>query len=499
MRHPRLVALTLAALLGAAAAQKAGTLTIALDQDPPTLDPNLGNQGYTFGVTAQVFDTLLYRDYADGKLKGRLATSWKQLDPVTWRFDLRKGVKFQDGTPFDAAAVKFTLDRILDPAFKAPNAFQLGAIKEVRVVDADTVDIVTSAPFAPLVPTLTHPLTGIVSPTAVKKYGKDFARRPVGTGPFAFDGWDAGNTVTLSAFKDYWQGAPKIDKVVFRVIPESATQVIELKAGRLDVLSSVPTEAVDDLEKSAGVTVKKQPGATQVYLGFNTAQGLTKDVKVRQAIAAAIDQAGIVNNLLKGTAETGVAPITPRVFGAAKNLAPVAYDLDKARRLLREANVPGGTRLTLVTPNTTLFAKLAQAVQFGAQQIGLNVDVKLQEFGAYIGGVQKPDHPELFIYWWTPVSRDADTGLYGRFHSSNIPLNNHAGYRNAVVDRLLDEARASGNPAQRTVLYERVQQQIRRDLPVLTLAYPMNIYVTSNRLVGEVQNSTLELFKATLK
>ena len=372
MRHARLLALTLTAqlgpALGTAAAQQAGTVTIALDQDPPTLDPNPGNQGYTFGVSAQVFGTLLYRDFADGQLKGRLATSWRQLDPVTWRFTLRRGVKFQDGTPFNAAAVKFTLDRILNPAFKAPNAFQLSAIKEVRVVDDTTVEIVTNAPFAPLVPTLTHPLTGIVSPSAVKKYGKDFSRHPVGTGPFAFGAWDAGNTVTLSAFGDYWQGAPKIDKVVFRIIPESATQVIELKAGRLDVLSSVPAEAVADLEKSGGVTVKKQPGATQVYLGFNTAQGLTKNLKVREAIASAIDDSGIVNNLLRGTAETGAAPITPRVFGDAKNLAPVKYDLDKARRRLKEANVAPGTRLTLVTPNTTLFAKLAQAVQFGAQQ-----------------------------------------------------------------------------------------------------------------------------------
>ncbi len=499
MRHAPLMALTLAALLGTAAAQKADTLSIALDQDPPTLDPNLGNQGYTFGVSAQVFDTLLYRDYSDGQLRGRLATAWRQRDPVTWRFTLRKGVKFQDGTPFNAAAVKFTLDRILDPSLKAPNAFQLSAIKEVRVVDDHTVDIVTTAPFSPLVPTLTHPLTGIVSPTAAKKYGKDFSRHPVGTGPFAFDSWEAGNTVTLIAFKNYWQGAPKIGKVVFRIIPESATQVIELKAGRLDVLSSVPAEAVDDLEKSTGVTVKKQPGATQVYLGFNTAQGLTKNLKVREAIASAIDESGIVNSLLKGTAETGVAPITPRVFGAAKNLSPVKYDLDKARQLLREANVAPGTRLTLVTPNTTLFAKLAQAVQFGAQQIGLTVDVKLQEFGAYIAGVQKTDHPELFIYWWTPVSRDADTGLYGRFHSSNIPLNNHAEYKNPLVDRLLDEARASSNPAKRVILYQQVQQQINRDLPVLTLAYPLNIYVTNTRLVGEVQNTTLELFRATLK
>ncbi|SMB83269.1 ABC transporter substrate-binding protein [Deinococcus hopiensis] len=499
MRQPRFLALSLAALLSSAAAQKADTLTIALDQDPPTLDPNLGNQAYTFGVSAQVFDTLLYRDYTDGQLKGRLATAWRQLSPVTWRFTLRRGVKFQDGTPFNAAAVKFTLDRILDPAFKAPNAFQLSAIKEVRVVNDDTVDIVTGAPFAPLVPTLTHPLTGIVSPTAVKKYGKDFSRHPVGTGPFAFDGWTTGNTVTLRAFKDYWQGAPKIGTVVFRIIPESATQVIELKAGRLDVLSSVPAEAVGDVEKSRGVTVKKQPGATQVYLGFNTAQGLSKDLKVRQAIAASIDRGGIVNSLLKGTAETGVAPITPRVFGAAKNLSPVAYDPQRARRLLREANVAPGTRLTLITPNTTLFTKLAQAVQFSAQQVGLTVDVRPLDFGAYISAVQKPDHPELFIYWWTPVSRDADTGLYGRFHSSNIPLNNHAAYKNATVDRLLDEARGSGNAARRVILYQQAQQQINRDLPVLTLAYPYNIYVTSDRLVGEVQNTTLELFRASLK
>lgn len=228
-----LLALACTTALSLASAQS-GTLTIATSADAPTLDPNLTFSGFAFGITNHIYDSLLTRE-EDGSIKPRLATSWKRVSPTTWRFELRRNVKFHDGTPFNAQAVKYSVERLIDPDSKAAGAYVLSMIKSIKVIDNDTIEFTTADPFAPLLAHLTHPVTAIVSPTAAKARGKDFGRNPIGTGPFKFTRWNAGNQIELEDNAGYWGGKVNIQKLVFRIIPDVSTQVVELKTGRVAV------------------------------------------------------------------------------------------------------------------------------------------------------------------------------------------------------------------------------------------------------------------------
>ncbi|UQN09330.1 ABC transporter substrate-binding protein [Deinococcus sp. QL22] len=489
----------LTASLATASAQS-GTVTIATASDAPTLDPNLTFSGNAFGITNQIYDSLLYRD--DDGIKTRLATSWKRVTPTTWRLELRKNVKFHDGTPFNAAAVKFSFERLIDPASKAPGAYVLNIIKTIRIIDADTIEITTSEPFAPLLAHLTHPVTAIVSPTSARKFGKDFGRNPVGTGPFEFDRWNTGNQIQLNVNKTYWGGKVNIDKLVFRVIPDVATQIVELRTGRVDLITSVPPENLNDLENNPKLAVYKKLGWGSTFLGFNTRNGITKNVKVRQAIAQAIDRDSIVKILRQGLAVKATAPVPPTVYGAGKDLNPRPYNVEGARKLLREAGVKDGTKISLVTYESAENRQLAEAIQFSLSQIGLTASVQILDYSAYTTAIQKPNHAELFISGWGTVTLDADYALYALFHSREIPVNNNALYRNVKVDKLLLDARRSNNQADRLKLYQSAQEQIDQDLPLLALYYPLSSYAKSTRLQGEVWRYSwinLDLSNATLK
>lgn len=493
-----LAGLALFGVLGPALAAS-DTLTIANPGEAPTLDPNMTFNGYSFAITNQIFETLLYRD--DDGIKPRLATAWKMVNDATWRFELRQGVKFHDGTPFNAAAVKYSIERLVNPASKSPGAYVLDVIKEVKVIGDSTLEVITKYPFAPLLAHLTHPVTAIVSPAAAQKYGKDFGRNPVGTGPFVFKSWMTGDQVTLAANKSYWGGAPKVEKLVFRTIPEVATQVVELRSGAVDLIINVPPDKAAKLDKAAQIEVYKALGWGSQYLGFNTQQGPTADVRVRRAIALAIDRDAMVSQLRQGMAVKAAAPIPKTVWGAAKGLPVYDYDVKAARKLLAEAGYERGFKIDLLTYEGAENRQLAEAIQFQLQQIGITANVRIMDYSAYTKEIVKPDRG-LFISGWGTVTLDADYALYALFHSSGIPVNNNAFYKNAEVDRLLLQGRHTDDPKARLAAYQKAQEIINADLPLLTLYYPLFSYAKRTRLVGEEINYSwinMNLRKASLK
>ncbi|GGO32063.1 glutathione ABC transporter substrate-binding protein [Deinococcus humi] len=483
------------------AGAQSGTVTIATTNDAPTLDPNMTFSGLAFGITNHIYDSLLARE-EDGSIKPRLATSWKRINATTWRFELRKNVKFQDGTPFNAAAVKFSVERLIAPESKAPGGYVLNMIKTIKVIDDDTIEFVTADPFAPLLAHLTHPVTAIVSPGAVKAGGKDFARNPVGTGPFKFSKWNTGNQIELVANPNYWGGKVGIQKLVFRIIPDVSTQVVELKTGRVDLITTVPPESYKELDADKNLSVFKKLGWGTTYLGFNTQSGITKNARVRQAISQAIDRDMIVNVLRQGLAVKATAPIPPTVYGAGKNLPGVSYNLNAAKALLAQAGVKPGTKITLATYENAENRQLAEAIQFSLQQLGFNAAVQITDYGTYSTNMQKPNHAELFISGWGTVTLDADYALYALFSSKEIPVNNWSFYKNVKVDKLLLDARRSSDQPKRLALYQDAQEQIHKDMPWLTLYYPLTAYAKTNRLQGEDWRYSwinLDLSKATVK
>lgn len=493
-------AVALLAMVGfAVQPSEAATVVVANPGEPPTLDPNLTFQGFSFLITNQVAETLVYKD--ENGFQPLLATDWEAVDERTWRLSLREGVTFHDGTPFDAEAVKFTIERILDPANQAQGRFVVSMIEEVRVIDSHTVELVTDSPFAPLLAHLTHPMTAIVSPTAVETLGADFGRNPVGTGPFVFESWQAGDQVTLRRNENYWGGAPEIDTVIIRTILEASTQVVELRSGAVDFIFNVSPDHMQDLSSRAGIAVRKELGWGSTHLGFNVTQGPFADVRVRRAVAHALNTEAMATQLRQGLALPAGDLVPETVWGAA-DIEAYAYDPAEARRLLAEAGYPNGFRTSLITFESPELRQIAEAVQFLLMEVGIQADVQILEYGSYVAEVSQADREGMFMSTWGTVTLDADYALYALLHSSQIPDNNVSFYENAVVDELLDAARRNADEDFRLDAYKQVADIAHDELPIFALYYPLFSYAKNDRVEGEVINYSwinLNLAKATVK
>jgi peptide/nickel transport system substrate-binding protein len=471
-----LVALT---LLFAASTALGQTLTTAIGANPPTLDPQVTFNGFSFHVTNQVYETLV-RVTPDGDVVPGLATAWSYPDPTTLRLTLREGVTFHDGSAFDADAVAASLGRILDPATAAPGRFVLSAIQEVRVVDAATVEIVTDPPFAPLLSHLAHPVAAIVPVAQAATLG----REPVGTGPFTFVRWVDGSEVVLAANADYWGGAPAIAEVVVRIIPEVSTQIVELRSGGVDMIFNVPPDNFLTLAADPAIATGAIDGWSSTHLILNVANPKLADVRVRQALAHAIDKALIAEELLRGLAKPGVAPIPATVRYAVELDEPYPYDVEGAKALLAAA---GASDLSLrldLYQNPDLEA-VAQVLQFAFAEIGVQLEIRVQDFSAYTQTVQGDD-VELAMTGWGTVTLDADYTLYAFFHSSQIPGNNRARFSDPAIDALLQQGRDEPADDLRAAAYAEVQAAVVRDVPMVTLYYPRFTYAKRPAVQGEV-------------
>jgi peptide/nickel transport system substrate-binding protein len=477
--------LTLLALVAFFAHAQDNTLVIGVDADPPVLDPTIANQGITYRPSSQVYEGLVFRTPDTNEIIPRLATSWEQIDDTTWRFELLEGVQFADGTPFNAEAVKFSLERFINPETKAANAFTLKALKEVQVVDDTTVDLILNFPYAPLLANLAIFNPVIISPTAFEQHGEDYPLHPSGTGAYQLVEYSSGNRIVLER-NPLWREEPApFEQIIFRVIPDEVTQIAELRSGGIHLLQSVTPNILREFADDPDFSIVKRTSFGTSYLGFNTKDGLATDPKVRHAIAKAIDRDAIVNELLEGLAERGEALIPDIVFGVSKNIEPIPYDPEAAKQELADAGIAPGTTLKLLATNAATSQRLAQAVQFNLQQVGLEVEIVTSDFASYRSALQQDGYGDLFLNADGPTSLDADFAFTQYFDSKEIPINNYTRYNNPKVDELLAKARAESDPEVRLADYETIQQELYRDLPLFTLYYPVTAYVKTNRLQGE--------------
>ena len=362
MRHMlRMSGLVLAvALLGLPGELKAapeGQIVIAQGADPTTLDPHMHAENFTFAVVHNVFDHLVRRFVKDGQLAHEpgLATAWTAVNPTTWEFKLRRGVKFHNGEDFNADAVKFSIERVLNPEQKARWRWAFADIERVEVVDPHTVRIITKSPFPTLVTNLAFCMP-IVPPKYVREKGDAFvATNPVGTGPFKLVRWRKDDELVLEANEGYWRGAPKIKNLVFKPIPDESTRVAALTTGQVDVSRGVPPSLVKQIAENPRTRVARVPSALNIHIVLDTLKdGPLKDKRVRQAINYGVDKEGIIKNVLEGNGGAVGGPLTPVMFGFASDVKPYPYDPERAKKLLAEAGFAQGISLTLNSPNGRL-------------------------------------------------------------------------------------------------------------------------------------------------
>jgi ABC-type transport system substrate-binding protein len=451
-------------------------LVIAIGAQPESLDPIAMASAPAATVGDHIHQTLIFMA-PDGTLKPSLAESWEAAkDGLSWTLKLRKGVKFHDGTPFNAQAVKVNLDRFRDPDNKAPYRFLIVEITGVEVVDDYTVRLTLKRPFAPITAHLSHSFIGMLSPKSLEGLEKGKATdKIVGTGPFKIVNWTRGEQIVLEANPDYWGGAPKIKKLTFKFIPEDAARVVMLETGEAHAIMRVPPADAKRLDANPKINVVKASSVRVIYIGFNTQVEPFNNPKVRQAMNYAVNKKAIIDTILAGVGEASTAPVVPAVFGYTK-VGPYEYDPKKARQLLAEAGYPKGFKAVFHHPTGRYLmdSTIAEAVQAMVREIGVELELQTMEWATYLGFVRKPPAEakhQMYMLGWGCVTLDADYGLYALLHSSQWPM---AGwgvsfYKNEKVDDLLQTARITPDRKDRTRMYTEAIKLIWNDAPWLYL------------------------------
>lgn len=486
-----LLALIIAPMQFAVVAQDGETLTIASGTDIENTNIHIVTSSPSFSVLEHIYETLFAMS-PEGELEPMLAESIESVDDTTYVVQLREGISFTDGTPFNADAVKANIDWVLDPDNGAPFAFLLavgGEPAEVEVVDEYTVQISTSIPFAPLPAHLSHGAMAMISPAALEQGEEFLASNAIGTGPYVLAAWDRAERVVLERNPDYWGDAPAIETVVFAVVPEAGARIVEVEAGTVDVAVRVPPADIPRLEANPDVTVEITPGLRTIYIFFNVTEPPFDDVRVRQAVNYAVDKDAIAASLFDGAALVSQAPFAPNIFGYSTQ-EPYSRDVDRARELLDEAGIEEGASLVLYHPTERYpqDALVADAVRSQLAEVGLNVELRTLEWTQYVPHVRReaPDNDIQFamLGWGTPTM-DADYALFALFHSSEHPPGfNGAFYDNPEVDALLDEARSTLDVEARAAAYDEAISIIWEDAPWLFLYSEVQVTAIRNNVEG---------------
>jgi peptide/nickel transport system substrate-binding protein len=468
------------------------TLVVAQGTDVENLDAHGIQSTPAAIVTEHIFETLVTLN-EKGEVVPRLATSWSSTpDGLEWTFKLRQGVKFHDGTEFNAEAVKFNIERLLNPEVHVPLRTYINMVKNVEVIGPYEVKIVLKYPHAPFLHRLTASCNAMVSPEAVRKYGKDFGLHPVGTGPFKFVEWVKGDRLVLERNESYWGEKPKIKRIIFKPVPEDATRVTMLESGDVDLIVRVPPHEVPRLQNRQDLNVLFAPSTRTVFIGFNCQKEPFKDVRVRQAFNYAVNKEEIVRDILKGAGRVMDAPVIPEMFGYSQ-VGSYPYDPDKARALLKEAGIPEGYEVNFMcTEGRYLMDKrIGEAIQGYLDKVGIKARIQTMEWATYLAHLQKPveeNTVQMYMLGWGPWILDADQQLVPMFHSKQWPPNGLQStfYRNEQVDALLDKATSTTDPGQRQEAYAQAQRLIMQDAPWLFLHQEQQIIAMKKSLHGVV-------------
>lgn len=453
-----------------------GRLVAAIAGEPDQLDPNKTSAYFSFEVLENVYDTLVEPD-ANLQMRPALAESWNvSTDQLTWTFHLRPGVTFHDGSPLTADDVVFTYRRIIDEELS--NVDKLSAVADVRASDPATVVIRLKHPS----PNLLTNLGGFKGMAIVQRKNVEsgqIATHPIGTGPFAFESQKSGDSISLKANPGYWGGAPKVAGVIFRFIPEKSTALSALQAGEIDWTDSIPTQRVNQLKDDDSVNLAVTPSNDYWYLALNEARRPWNDVRVRQAIAYAIDRDAIVAATSYGTAANNQLAI-PKGNPWYTDYDRYRYDIERAKRLLSEAKAAPQNLDMLVTNEYPETVTAAQIIADNLAPLGITVNIRTVDFATWLDE-QNNGHFDMLMMGWLG-NIDPDDFYFAQHHTNGT--SNAQKYSNPEVDRLLDAGRVETNQDARAEIYRKAATIIADDCSYIYLYNPSVIQAWSKDMSG---------------
>lgn len=487
-----LVAGSLAAAFLSAPAFAAKDVVLAVNSTFTTLDPYDANDTLSLSVAKSFYQGLFAFD-KDLKMQDVLAEGYEvSKDGLTYTIKLRSGIKFQDGTPFDANAVKVTFDRVINPENKLKRYTLFNRIAKTEVVNPSTVKFILKEPFSPFINVLAHPSAVIISPTALQKYGRDIAFHPVGTGPFEFEEWKQTDYLKVKKFAGYWKkGLPKVDSLTWKPVVDNNTRATVMQTGEASFAFTLPYEQAELLKKSPKVDVVTGPSIIARYVALNTHQKPFDNVKVRQAINYAINKDALVKVAFAGYA-TPADGVVPHGVDYAEKFGPWPYDPAKAKKLLTEVGYPNGFETTLWSGyNNTTSQKVIQFLQQQLAQVGIKAKIEALEAGQRVERVENQQNPDtapvrMYYIGWSSSTGETDWALRPLLASESFPpkMFNIAYYKNAAVDADIAKALTTTDRAEKTKLYRAAQQQIWNDAPWAFLVTEKILYARAKNLSG---------------
>lgn len=464
-----------------------GTLTIGLNADINGMDPHLSSTTVSSQVMQSIYDALL--DYDPSfNLVPKLASSWEvSEDELEYTFHLVQGITFHDGEPFNAAAVKTNIERVLDDSLGARLTSQLTSISEVRVDDDYTVSLVLSSPLALILGLMTGPAGTMISPKAIAEYGVDLARNPVGTGPFKFVEWLDDDHITVTKNDGYWQsGVPYLDQVTYRPIPDPTVRLTALRTNDVQIDDSLSAKDLDPVEQDDSLVMSTLPGLGYRYILFNSSADPFTNMALRQAVAWSIDRAAINQVLFFGHGTVATSPIPPSSWAYDPEL--VVYpgqDYDMATQKLQEAGMPDGFEFTMMVSNTTDDINLGEAYKDQLGEVGITVNLEPLEFQTLLDRSYAGDFQAHTGNW--SGGPDPDDNVYSYFRSGGGT--NRGRYLNEQVDTLLDEARSVADREARKPLYTQLARIITDEAPMIFVLHPPEVKVWQPAVQGFVPSS----------
>jgi peptide/nickel transport system substrate-binding protein len=461
------------------------TLVMIIESSPTNLDPRVGVDAFSERIDDLLFDSLVRRD-DHFNLQPWLAERWEIPDPQTYIFHLRHGVRFHNGQPLTARDVKWTFESLLSGKLRSAKTSSYAQVSTVEAPDDYTVIFHLKQPFAPMLWNLSNGTVGIVPYGS----GDDFNRHPIGSGPFHFVSAQQDKNVIVERNPDYWAAPAKLPRIEFKVIPDATTEALELRKQSADVaINSLVPDTVVALQRDRNLTVMQVPGTIYAYLAMNLRDPTLKDVRVRRAIAYAIDVQPIIHYLLRDEARPAYGVLPPQHWAYDGDVMRYPHDPERARQLLDAAGyrAVNGVRfhITMKTSTDASTRLLAAVLQQQLRVVGIALDIRTFEFATFFSDVTKGAYQIHSLRWVGASNLDPDIFEHVFDTDSFAPKRaNRTFYSNPRVDALIREGRSTLDQDKRKIIYDEIQQILAEDLPYINLWYLDNVLVHTNRVHG---------------
>jgi len=464
---------------GEDASNKKDSLIIGQDSDAVNLDPQFNGDTTSQRIVINIFDTIV-RENSDGEIVPNVAKKWEiSNDGLEYIFKLKEGIKYHNGNELTASDIKFTLDRAMD----SPHAAELvECVEKTEVIDEYTVKITLVYPYGPFITLLAAPQLAIVNEEIVTKAGDEFARNPVGSGPYKFVEWKAGDKIVLEAFEDFHNGPAPMKKVTFKVIADQSTSLIALENKEIDALINVASIDIENVKNNSDLEFYEKQALRSNFMSINCTKEPFNNPLVRQAIAYTIDKEAILYAATEGIGEVAENHIAVAAFGYTDKVKSYPVDFEKAKGLLAKAGYADGFN-TKITVSNKEASKMAQVIQSNLSEIGVNCEIEMLEWGTFLDSNIKGEF-DMSISGWGYLAADADQGVYALMHSSQIGGANWTRYKNDRLDELLETGRKSSSPSERLSAYEELTQLLHDEVPSIPFYWTVTNIAANKELKG---------------